>query len=456
VLTDSAMTASLTAESIARATAGLTEHNRYFAQRFPGEPAGRLPVHTFYGGAHLFRAEIAKKLGGSALRALYEHAPDPAALASVFSLQQGRAALVYERVRQKLAREPIEDLRIDFEDGYGARPDAEEDRHAVAAAAEVAKGMKAGTLPPLTGIRVKALDEEQRARSIRTLDLFFTALARATGGRLPAGFVVTLPKITIAAQVAALAALLDALEAQLGLASGVIGVELMIETPQALAALPALRDAARGRCVAAHFGAYDYTAALGVTAAHQTLAHPACDFARQAMAAGFAGTGVRVSDGATTLLPIGPHRGQSPTDVQREENRRTVHRAWRLHHDNVRRALEQGFYQGWDLHPAQLAARYVAVHTFFLDVLEAAGERLRRFVRDAARATQHGGVFDDAATGQGLLNVFVRALSCGAVTEEEAVRLTSLSPAQLWGRSFTAIVKGGFGSPAGPGGTIIV
>jgi hypothetical protein len=144
------------------------------------------------------------------------------------------------------------------------------------------------------------------------------------------------------------------------------------------------------------------------------------------------------------------------TDVQREENKRAVHRAWRLHHDDVRHALEQGFYQGWDLHPAQLAARYVAVHAFFLDVLEAAGERLRRFVKDAARATQHGGVFDDAATGQGLLNVFVRAIGCGAVTEEEAVRLTGLTAEQLWGRSFSAIVKGGAGQQLAVGGTVMM
>jgi hypothetical protein len=437
------MTTSLTAEAIARATAGLSEANAAFAARFPGEPAGRLPVHTVYGGAHLFRADTAQKLGATALRALDEHAPDAAAFTAIFDLHGQQAALVHDRVRQKLAREPVEDLRIDFEDGYGIRPDAEEDGHALAAAAELAKGMAAGTLPPTIGIRVKALDEELRARSIRTLDLFLTALAGASGRRVPEGFVVTLPKITIPEQVGALAALLDALESRLGLAEGSVGVELMIETPQAIAALPALREAAQGRCVAAHFGAYDYTAALGVTAAHQTLGHPACDHARQAMAVAFAGTGVRVSDGATTLLPIGPHRGAQLTDAQREDNRRAVHRAWRLHHDNIRRALEHGFYQGWDLHPAQLVARYAAVHAFFLDVLEAAGERLQRFVREAARATQQGGVFDDAATGQGLLNVFLRALGSGAVTEEEATRLTSLSAAELRARSFAAIVKTG-------------
>jgi citrate lyase beta subunit len=431
------MTTSLSAEAIEIATAGLAEANAAFARSFPGEPTSRQPVHVVYGGAHLFRADTAKKLGATAIRALEEHAPDAAAFAAAFDLAEEKAAIVRERVLAKLGGEPVEDLRIDFEDGYGVRADAEEDGHAIAAAGELVKGVNEGTLPPLVGIRVKALDEEQRARSIRTLDLFLTA----TSGRLPEGFVVTLPKITVAAQVSALAGLLEALEAKLGIAKGSIGIELMIETPQAIGNLAALREAGRGRVVAAHFGAYDYTAALGVTAAHQTLDHPACDFARQMMQVAYAGTGIRVSDGATTLLPIAPHRQTPLSDEQRWENRRAVHRAWKLHYGHIRRALEHGYYQGWDLHPAQLVARYAAVHAFFLDVIAPAGERLQRFVREAARATQQGGVFDDAATGQGLLNVFLRAVSSGAITENEATRLSGLTAAQLRSRSFAAITR---------------
>lgn len=435
------MDTSLSPDAVALATAGLAQANAAFARRFPGDLRARLPVHTVYGGAHLFRSDTSAKLGAVALRALDEHAPDAASFAVAFGIAEATAERVRPRVAAKLGREPVEDLRVDFEDGYGVRPDAEEDGHALAAAAEMAEGLRAGTLPPLVGIRVKSLDEEQRARAARTLDLFLTALAAATGGRVPEGFVVTLPKVTVPEQVAALAALIEALEVALSILPGSIGMELMIETPQSLAQLAALRDAGRGRVAAAHFGAYDYTAALGITAAHQTLDHPACDFARQAMAVAYAGTGVRISDGATTLLPIAPHRGASLDAAQREENRRAVHRAWRLHHDHVRRALAHGFYQGWDLHPAQLVARYAAVHGFFLEVMEAAGERLRRFVAEAARATQQGGVFDDAATGQGLLNVFLRAVSSGAIGEEEAARLSSLSAGELSGRSFAAIVK---------------
>ncbi|APR84367.1 Hypothetical protein A7982_09716 [Minicystis rosea] len=431
----------MSAADIRAATRGLDDANADFARRFPGETTSRLPVHTVYGGAHLFRADTAPKLGATAKRALDEHAPDATTFAAVFGLPGDQAVTVRKRVAEKLERAPVEDLRVDFEDGYGVRPHAEEDGHALAAATEMAKGMAAGTLPPSIGIRVKALDEEQRSRSIRTLDLFITALSQATNARLPEGFVVTLPKITVPEQVTALVSLLDALESKLGLAAGSIGMEMMIETPQAITALPALHAHARGRCVAAHFGAYDYTAACGITAAQQSLSHPACDFARHMMQVAYAGTGMRLSDGATTLLPIAPHRGSALTPAQENENRRAVQAAWRAHYDNVRRALDNGYHQGWDLHPAQLVARYAAVHAFFLEVVEPAGKRLERFVREAARATQQGGVFDDAATGQGLLNVFLRALGSGAISEEEATRLTSLSAAQLRARSFAAIVR---------------
>ena len=101
-----------------------------------------------------------------------------------------------------------------------------------------------------------------------------------------------------------------------------------------------------------------------------------------------------------------------------------VHRAWKLHYNHIQHSLTNAFYQGWDLHPAQLPTRYAAVYSFFLDGLEAASERLKNFVEKAAKATLVGDVFDDAATGQGLLNYFLRAVNCGALTEEEAVDLS--------------------------------
>jgi len=420
-------------------------------RRFPGPSAGRQPVHTVYGGAQLFRADSATRLGELALRALDEHAPGAEELADAAGIaDRDLAARVHARVREKLRREPVEDLRIDFEDGYGQRPDVEEDGHAAAAARAVAAGLAAGLLPPFLGIRVKPLTAELAGRALRTLERFLAELLTASGGALPENFVVTLPKITRPDQVAALAAALAEIEARSGLAAGTLRLELMVETPRSIfdaegrVALPELVAAADGRAVAAHFGTYDYTAALGITAAHQHMAHPACDFAKQVMQVALADGGLRLSDGATNVLPVAPHRarpdGPPLTDGEREANRRTVHAAWRLHASHVRRSLEQGFYQGWDLHPAQLVTRYAALYAFFLEGLDAAAERLRNFVAQAAQATLVGEVFDDAATGQGLLNHFLRALNCGAVESGEVEQRTGLGAAELATRSFSRIL----------------
>jgi citrate lyase beta subunit len=411
--------------------------------------ATRQPVHTVYGGAHLFRADSAAKLGALALRALDEYAPTPAALAQALGLDPGLTRIIYPRVRAKLEREPVEDFRIDFEDGYGYRPDAEEDATARRAAAEVARGFAAGTLPPFLGIRIKPLSRELQARGARTLELFMSGLLDLTSGKVPPRFVVTLPKVVVAEQVAALAQLLQAIETQHGLPEGVLRLEIMVETPQAVigvdgrSPLPALVAAAGGRCVAAHFGVYDYTAALNITAAHQRMRHPACDLARGVMQLALAGTGVWLSDGATTVLPVGPHRptaGGKLTRRQRVENRASVLRAWRLHFDDVRHSLANAYYQGWDLHPAQLVTRYAALYSFFVEGLEAASVRLQAFVVKAGQATLVGDVFDDAATGQGLLNFFLRGLNCGAITEAEALA-TGLTPDELRTPSLPAVLE---------------
>jgi citrate lyase beta subunit len=467
-----------TRETLAR----LGRANREFAARYPGESQRRQPVHTVYGGAHLFKSDTTPRLGALALRALDTYAPDFAAFAHALSLPGAdelpdsvsddsavRAAIeedeaafrrehkgvwlahaVYTRVVEKLRREPVEDFRIDFEDGYGNRPDAEEDGHADAAAREVAAGMRAGTLPPFIGIRIKPFTEELHARSMRTLDIFLSSLLAEAGGRLAGNFVVTLPKVTVPEQVSALADLFDEFERSSGLEAGALKLELMVETTQSIinqrgeSGLPLLVEAARGRCTAAHFGTYDYTASCQITAAHQHMTHPACDFARHTMQVALGGTGVWLSDGATNIMPVPAHRapaGGSLNEEQEEENRRTVHRAWRLHYEHTQHSLTNAFYQGWDLHPAQLPTRYAAVYTFFLESLEAASERLSNFVEKAARATLVGDVFDDAATGQGLLNYFLRAINCGAVSEQEAARLTGLTREEFRSGSFVRILK---------------
>jgi citrate lyase beta subunit len=478
------MTTSLSPDLLRNLTAPLRKANHDFAARYPGETGQRQPVHTVYGGAHLFKADSAGRLGALALRSLGQFGPDFLTFAKAIGLKGAnglpvssslgasdlRAALesnpelvkevdpaawlahtIYERVNEKLRREPVEDFRIDYEDGYGNRPDAEEDGHAAAGAEEVAKGLATNALPPFIGIRIKPFTEELRERSTRTLDIFVTTLVEETGGKLPNNFVVTLPKITIPQQVGLLSDLFCLLEKQTGLVAGSLKMEMMIETTQSIINdrgainLPLLLEAAGGRCVAAHFGTYDYTASCSITAAHQHMMHPACDFAKHMMQVSLAGTGIWLSDGATNIMPVAPHRvteGSPPLTTQQiEENQTVVHRAWKLHSDHIQHSLTNAFYQGWDLHPAQLPTRYAAVYAFFLESLDAASERLRNFVEQAAKATLVGDVFDDAATGQGLLNYFLRAMNSGAISEDEALKLSGLTRDELRSGSFVKILN---------------
>ena len=406
------------------------------AGQFPGEGPDRQPVHSVYGGAQLFSANTTEKLGELALDFAAEWVPDPESLGSLIGLDPGLAERVHSAVLSKLQREPVEDFRIDFEDGYGHRSDDEEDRHAVGAARQVAAAMGAGTLSPFIGIRVKSLSAELCRRALRTTDLFVTTVLEEAG-RVPAGFTITLPKIQDIAQIEVMSEALAELESTLGVER--IPIELMVETPQTVidadgtVGVRKWVDAADGRVRGAHFGTYDYTASLNITAAHQTMDHPACDFARHALQVSLAGTGVWLSDGATNVMPVG-----DDPDV--------VRGAMRLHYDHIRHSLAHAYYQGWDLHPAQLVTRYAAVFAFFLEGLDAAGARLSNFVESAAKATMVGDVFDDAATGQGLLNYFLRAINCGAITEEEATRRTGLTVDELRTRSFLRILEGRRGS----------
>jgi hypothetical protein len=198
--------------------------------------------------------------------------------------------------------------------------------------------------------------------------------------------------------------------------------------------------ASSNRCIAMHFGTYDYTASAGITAKYQEMDHPVCDFAHHMTKVALAHTGIWLSDGATNTMPIGPHRGENMTSEQFEENKRIIHRAWKKGYDHIRHSLWNGYYQGWDLNPAQLPMRYTAVFAFFLESYDDAVERLRTFVEKAARATLIGDVFDDAATGQGLMNFFLKALNSGAVTEEEVMK-TGLTMEEIRGRSFLKILE---------------
>jgi hypothetical protein len=277
-----------------------------------------------------------------------------------------------------------------------------------------------------------------------------TGLLVETGGKLPENFVITVPKLQLPEQMSVAVRFLAMLEERNSLGAGALKIEPMIETPQAIInqrgeiAISSLINAAGGRCQSIHFGVYDYTASCGITAAYQTMRHPTCDFARQMMLVSTAGTGIQLSDGATNILPVGPHRasdGQPLTADQIRQNREAVHGAWRLGFDDNMHSLRNGFYQGWDLHPAQFVTRYAALYSFFLGSLTSASSRLKTFVEKAAQASLFGDVFDDAATGQGLLNFFLRGIACGAITESEALE-TGLTIEELRSRSFLKILEG--------------
>ncbi|MGY1777311.1 DUF6986 family protein [Geodermatophilus sp. SYSU D00804] len=368
---------------------------------YPGERPGRQPVHTCYVPADAVVPGLAAAWGAAALAALDEHGlPDLGYDAAL--LEQ-----VLPRVRAKLVAEPVEDLRVDAEDGYRGRPDAE-DGDVLRAAEAVAGDLDAGTAPPSVGIRAKSLEGPTRRRGVRSLDLFLSAVSapRAT---------VTLPKVTDVEQVRAFLPVLDALEAAHGVA---LDLELQVETPQAVlgadgaVTLARMVHAAGPRLTGLHHGTYDYSAALGIAAAHQSSDHPALDLAKQLMQVAVAGTGARAVDGSTNVLPVG--------------SREQVHAGWRVHAGLVRRALERGLHQGWDLHPAQLVTRYAATYAFFRGALPAAAARLTAYVERV-----DGGVLDEPATARALAGVVLRGLDCGAVDPAEAAAATGLDRAAL-------------------------
>lgn len=456
----------------------LKKANMAFQQLYPGDKPDRQPVHTVYGGANLFKSDSTLRMGKTALKSFLTNVSDFAELGRILmingyqelpsdkkqiqeldeklkTLSQPEARknaawlswAVYHKIIKKLETEAVEDFRIDFEDGFGNRPDEEEDQTAVTAALELAKGMKEKTISPFIGIRIKPFTEDLKFRGVRTLDLFLTTLLEATNGSLPDNFVVMLPKVTIPQQIETLVKFFEIIEQQFHLQEGTLKMEMMVEATQAVMdsegrnPLLALIRAGKGRCIAAHFGTYDYTASCNITARYQTMGHPVCDFAHHMTRVALGGTGVMLSDGATNVMPVGPHRGDNLTAAQLKENKEVVHKAWKTGYDHTMHSLINGFYQGWDLNPAQLPMRYAATYVFFLESYDDAVLRLKNFVDKTAQATLTGDVFDDAATGQGLLNYFLKAMNCGAVNEEE-VLATGLTLDEIRSRSFYRILLG--------------
>lgn len=395
------------------------------ARLYPGDDGHRQPVHTVYVPADRFTADLTQRWGAAARRTLDAHAPTPQAFAEVLDL--GRLESyplamdgVWPQVLHKLETEPIEDLRIDLEDGYGVRDDDTEDRDVVVAARALVEAAGLGTAPPYCGIRFRSLEAATRRRGLRTLDLFLGALLEA--GDLPAGWVVTVPKVTSVEQVHAMVEACSRLEKAYGLPERRLRFEIQIETAQSILAYDGTALVTRlvhesdGRCTGLHFGTYDYTAALGIGPMHQAMDHPAAEHAKNVMALAAAGTGVRLSDGSSNVLPVGA------TQV--------VHHAWALHARMVRRSLERGFYQGWDLHPAQLPTRFAATYLFFRDDIDSIGSRLASYL-GRARHAGDGQYLDEPATAQALAAFLLRGIRCGAVGPDDATSMTRADVATL-------------------------
>jgi len=352
---------------------------------------------------------VCRDWGDAALATLDEYRSIFAALVD----EQGADAVDLEsRVRSKLVNEPVEDLRVDFEDGYGARSDEVEDGHASSAARDLATSIREGTAAPFFGIRMKCLEAPTRRRGLRTLAIVVGELVAA-----PApldGFVTTLPKATSVDQVTAMVHICEQLERTFNLDVGTLRFEIQVETPQAIlgpdgtALVARMLHAADERCTALHYGTYDYSAFCGIAAEYQSMAHPVADYAKLVMQAAAAGTGVRLSDGSTNILPVGDDEA--------------VRDAWRLHLGLVRRSLERGYYQGWDMHPAQLPTRYAATFGFYRDGLPRAAGRLRNYLDHTG-----SGVLDEPATARALADYLLRAANCGAANAAELHELTGLS-----------------------------
>ncbi len=396
----------------------LKDADAALARDYPGERAGRQPVHTVYVPADRVEPELLAAYGNQAQMSIVEHGGE------FLDVLEGDEDLV-GRVLAKLEREPIEDLRIDFEDGYGARSDNEEDETARETGSVLAQWIADGAAPPFHGIRFKSLEQPTRSRGLRTLALFLESLAG--DGRLPDGFVVTLPKVTSVDQVEAMTVAAECLEKDLALPPGALRFELQVEVPQAVLGsdgtvlVARMIHASAGRCAGLHYGTYDYSADLGIPPGQQSLEHPAADFAKAVMQAAAARTGVRLSDGSTNVLPVGD------ADAMRT--------GWANHLRLVRRSLERGFYQGWDLHPAQLPTRYAATFEFFRSGLAPAVERLRAYAsKSRVRADgPEGGpghatrIQDEPATARALAAFLLRGLDCGALTDAEVVTASGLN-----------------------------
>jgi hypothetical protein len=369
--------------------------------RYPGPMPGRQPVHTVYLAPQDFHAGVVGEWGVTAITSLEEYGPLPGFDSVVHTdLEQ--------QVHDKLQAEPIEDLRIDFAHGAGTAGlgvrGREADRLVAAAARSVAESIGERTAPLAIGIRIPSLVADTRYRAIRTLDVFLdTLLAGGSEPTLPDGFRITVSNVVSVVQVAGLVEVCEVLEAHFALPTGRLTFEIEVASPQAVLGPDGASVAARmlhsagGRCRSVVFAATRYAAALEIIRPEDEAL--VTDHARSVLQVACAGTGIHLSDGAVTGLPVG---GMGE-----------VRRAWTEHAGLVTRSLRRGFYQGVDRHPAQLPTRFAATFAFYSDGAATAATRLQHYLDGSAAGTMEG-----LPTAHALAGYLIRGLDCGAVTEE--------------------------------------
>lgn len=382
----------------------LTSVDRDLDRLFPGDRQAAQPAHTVYVSAADVDEQTPQRWGEKATAIAHDATAVLADLAP---------ADVRGIVLDRLTSNPIEDLRIDLEDGYGWRPDVTEDADARRAgrvlAAWVADRPHA---PRMAGVRAKGLGAAERSRGLRTLELVLDA-----AGGVPDGFVFTVPKLRDARQVDAVNLICAEFERVHGIAEGSLRFELQVEIPQAVLGPDGRATVAdalhRGapRVSGLHYGTYDYSAACGIVSAQQSLAHPVADHAKAVMQAAAAQTGVWISDGSTQVMPTG--------DADQ------VAAALTRHHALVLRSLERGYYQGWDMHPGHLVTRWLAVTGFFRSAMPTAAARLQGYFE-----RRSGDVVDEPATAMSLALVVARGLAAGAFTSDEVTDVAPLCTAQ--------------------------
>src|SRR5690242_11974061 len=212
----------------------LSTADAHLADHYPGDDGRRQPIHTVYIPGSRYSTAMPAEWGVAALDAARaEGGLDAvAALVGASNGNDCEPDTLAALVEHKLTTEPIEDLRIDFEDGYGTFDDATEDSDVAQAIAGLRVALDTGTSTPFVGTRFKCLEAETRARGLRTLDMFVSGLVESGG--LPDGLNLTLPKVTSVDQVEAMVAVATALEEANGLPHGRIRFEVQVETPQAI------------------------------------------------------------------------------------------------------------------------------------------------------------------------------------------------------------------------------